>query len=424
MRQALLAAALVIGGTGTTFAQSVESDVTPEAAGLVRDDHAFAMSSIIPDETLEAAKYEDEHDRFSVKFGFVVMPMDYTTFDQDAASKEQVGNQQDELEARSLRLSARGHFELFRTWNYMLSYEYKGFDQTSEDDWNTTDFRISTVLGPKLGTLTLGKIKEPFVYEMVGDAANLPHNERLLSPFFRSRNDGATIGNAVFDQRATWVVGWYNDWYTQGTSWSDSGNDFAGRITVLPVWSGDGTHYLHLAASARYYGAVDDQLRYKGKPASNVADDYVDTGKVPGDHAWHTGIEALWNHAGYSVLAEYVRADLSTRDDSDPTLDGWYITGSWVITGEHRPYDRKAGYARRILPQGRWGAVELIARYGRVDLDDGVVRGGIMDGWWAGVNWWANNRWKASIGYGNIDLDRFGVTGNTRTLLTRLQWIY
>ena len=46
-----------------------------------------------------------------------------------------------------------------------------------------------------------------------------------------------------------------------------------------------------------------------------------------------------------------------------------------------------------------------------------------MDGWWTGVNWWANKRWKASIGYGNIDLDRFGVTGNTRTLLTRLQWI-
>ena len=43
-----------------------------------------------------------------------------------------------------------------------------------------------------------------------------------------------------------------------------------------------------------------------------------------------------------------------------------------------------------------------------------------MDGWWTGVNWWANNRWKASIGYGNIDLDRFGVTGNTKILLTCL----
>jgi phosphate-selective porin len=406
------------------LAQSVESDVTPESEHLLKDDRNFAMSSIVPDETLEAAKIEDAHNRFSVKFGFVVMPMDYTSFEQDARSKAQVGNQQDELEARSLRLSARGYFELFRTWNYMVSYEYKGFDQTSIDDWNTTDVRISTVLGPKLGTLTLGKIKEPFAYEMVGDAANLPQHERLLSPFFRSRNVGATLGNAVLDQRATWGIGWYNDWWTQGKSWSASGNDFAGRITALPIWSEDGANYLHVAVSTRYYGAVDDLLRYRGKPASNVAADYVDSGKVAGDHAWHTGIEALWNHGGYSVLAEYVRADLSTRDDSDPTLDGWYVTGSWVVTGEHRPYDHKAGYARRILPQGRWGAVELIGRYGHVDLDDKSVTGGTMDGWWAGVNWWANNRWKASVGYGNIDLDRFGVTGKTKILLTRLQWIY
>ena len=251
MRQALVLAALVLGGIGTTSAQSVESDVTLESAGLVKADHDFAMSSIVPDATLEAAKFEDEHDRFAVKFGFVVMPMDYTSFDQDARSRQQVGNQQDELEARSLRLSARGYFELFRTWNYMISYEYKGFDQTSESDWNTTDFRVSTVLGPKLGTVTIGKIKEPFSYEMVGDAANLPHHERLLSPFFRSRNDGVTLGNAVFDQRATWVVGWYNDWLTQGRSWSDSGNDFAGRVTALPLWSDDGASYLHRTCCSR-----------------------------------------------------------------------------------------------------------------------------------------------------------------------------
>ena len=46
-----------------------------------------------------------------------------------------------------------------------------------------------------------------------------------------------------------------------------------------------------------------------------------------------------------------------------------------------------------------------------------------MNGWWTGVNWWANNRWQASIGYGNIDLDRFGVTGNTKIVLTCLHWI-
>ena len=424
MRFSRLAAAVLACGAGPAFAQSVESDVTPESIHLVKDSSEYAMPQLVSDESLQSMQYQDEHDRFAVKFGLVIMPADYTTFDQDAASKAQVGNQRDEFEARSLRLMARGHFELFRKWNYVASYEYKGFDQTSTADWNVTDMRVSTVLGPQLGTVTLGRMKEPYVYELVGDAANLPHNERWLSPFFRSRNVGVQLSNAILDQRATWAVGWFNDWWVEGESWSGSGNDFAGRLTALPVWGDNGANYLHVAASSRYYGAADDQLRYRGKPASNVADDYVDTGKVPGDHAWHTGLEALWNVRGYSLLAEYVRADLSTRDGSNPTLDGYYVTAGWVLTGEHRPYDRKAGYARRILPQGRWGAVELIGRVGRVDLDDGSVRGGTMDGWWAGVNWWGSGRFKTSIGYGNIDLDRFGVTGNTKTLLTRLQWIY
>jgi phosphate-selective porin OprO and OprP len=409
---------------GGAHAQSVESDVPPDAAHLVRPEGDFAVPPLIPEQALQSMQVEDAKDRFSAKFGIVLMPADYTSFDQDAASRQQVGNQQDEFEARSLRLSARGHFELFRRWNYLLSYEYKGFDQTSTADWNTTDVRVSTELGPNLGTLTLGKIKEPHSYEMVGDAANLPQHERLLSPFFRSRNVGAQLSNTFADQRATWAVGWYNDWWTQGRSYTGSGNDFAGRVTSLPILSDDGARYLHLGASTRYYGAVDGQLRYKGKPASNVADDFVDTGKIAGDHAWHTGLEALWNVGGYSVLAEYVRADLSARGGERPTLDGYYVTGSWVVTGEHRPYDRKAGYARRIQPQGRWGAVELIGRYGRVDLDDGAVRGGTMDGWWAGVNWWATSRLKASVGYGTVELDRAGLEGDTRMLLSRIQWIY
>jgi phosphate-selective porin len=416
-------ACLLVASIGAAHAQSVESDVTPESADQVLDQEQYAIPDV-SDESLETLQVEDAHKRYQLKFGLVVMPADYTTFDQDAASKSQVGNQQDEFEARSLRLMARGYFELFRKWNYVVSYEYKGFDQTSTADWNVTDFRVSTEIGPRVGTLTMGKMKESYAYEMVGDAANLPQHERLLSPFFRSRNVGAQLSNAVFDQRATWAVGWFNDWWTQGQSYAGSGNDFAGRVTALPVWRDDGAAYLHVAASVRYYGAVDDQLRYRGKPASNVSDDYVDTGKVPGDHAWHTGLEALWNAGRYSLLAEYVRADLSTRDGTNPTLDGYYLTGSWVITGEHRPYDRKAGYARRILPQGRWGSVEVIGRYGHVDLEDRSVDGGTMDGWWAGVNWWATRRLKMSIGYGDIDLDRFGTEGNTKTLLSRLQWIY
>jgi hypothetical protein len=81
-------------------------------------------------------------------------------------------------------------------------------------------------------------------------------------------------------------------------------------------------------------------------------------------------------------------------------------------------------YARRMPVPRRHGEVELVARVGRVDLDDGAVSGGTLDKWYVGANWWATKRWKASLGYGDADLDRFGLVGNTKLLLARLQWIY
>jgi phosphate-selective porin OprO and OprP len=403
------------------WGQSPESDLTPESEGLARDADEYAVPPGIPDATLKRFDIEDAKDRFDVKFGIVAL-VDYTSFDQDDASYGQVGNQSDKLEARSLRLSARGFFNLGRRWDYMASYEYKGFDQTSESDWNVTDLRIGTKLGP--GTLTIGKIKQAHVYEMVGDAANLPHHERVLSPFFVSREVGVSYAGQMPDQAGTWSIGWHNNWLTENEDWGDSGNDFAARVTWLPLWQEEGRNFVHLGGSVRYVGNDRDVLRMRGKPASNAASDFVDTGNLDSDHAWNFGLEALANKGPWSLLAEYVQADVNSTAAGDPSFSGWYLTGSWVVTGDYRPYDRKAGYARRVMPQGEWGAVELVARVGRVDLEDAAVDGGTMDGWWLGVNWWATRRWKASIGYGNIDLDRFGIEGHTETLLSRIQWIY
>jgi phosphate-selective porin len=249
---------------------------------------------------------------------------------------------------------------------------------------------------------------------MVGDAANLPHSERLLSPFFISRNNGISLSNTMLDQRATWTVGGY--WGT--------GTDATARVTALPMISESGNEYLHVGASVRYYSGDDNKLRFKGKPASNVTSNYVDTGTLAADHAWNTGLEVLWAKGGYSLLGEYITSSVRSESLGTPRFDGWYLTAGWVLSGEHRPYDRKAGYARRVQPKGRWGALEAVARVGRVDLADGLVDGGEMDGYWLGLNWWATRRWKASVGYGNIDLDKGGLTGNTDTWLGRIQWIY
>ena len=89
-----------------------------------------------------------------------------------------------------------------------------------------------------------------------------------------------------------------------------------------------------------------------------------------------------------------------------------------------REYDRSRGILKRIIPNGRWGAPELIARYSVVDLSSEGIEGGRYDRIEVGANWWATTRWKFSMIYGHVWLNRFGEQGTTHTLLTRLQWVY
>jgi phosphate-selective porin len=108
----------------------------------------------------------------------------------------------------------------------------------------------------------------------------------------------------------------------------------------------------------------------------------------------------------------------------NPQFWGTYVAVSYVLTGEHRPYDKKVAYARRILPEHPWGAFEVVGRYSHVDVTDRAIDGGIFDRWTAGINWWATRRWKIGFDYGHITPDRFAISGVTHALHTRLQWAY
>lgn len=398
-------------------AQSPESDpavgIPPVASppGIVPD---------IPDSLL--ARTSISHDRFSFKLGLAFL-VDYTAFSQDEASLTQVGSQRDQAELRDFRIMGRGHLDVLADWRYAISLQYKGFAQDpGQRNWQVADLSLSTNLG-SFAQVTFGKVKQTYVYEMVGDAANLPQAERLLGPFFKSRDIGIKLGNTAFGKRATWAVGWFNDWLINDEAFDVSGHQVTGRLTALPVWTDDSRRYLHLGISGRYNGADNDELRFSGKPESNVADLFVDTGTLDASHAWQLGLEVLYADGPFSVLAEYAQAWVATAGGA--SLNGWYVTGSWIVTGGGpRPYDRAVGYARRVPITRRHGELELVGRFGRLDLDDADVSGGTLTKWYLGANWWATTRWKASVGYGNASLDRFDLEGRTGIFLARLQWIF
>jgi phosphate-selective porin OprO/OprP len=359
---------------------------------------------------------------FDLRVSLVVLG-DHTFFGQDGASIAQVGEQQDAWELRAARLSLLGSVGTGYRVAYQISGEYKGFDGDPETDWQMTDLSLTFPLGSRT-KLTLGKTKQTFAYEMVGDAANLPASERVLSPFFQSRNTGARLTHVWGPaKRGTISMGVYNDaWDIQNKD--RRGVDASVRLTGL-AWADDenDSHYLHLGVAARHV-ASKGTLRYRGRPGSNVASNFVDTGSFEADGALHLGLEGMLALGPVSLQGEWVEAQVDSPEQGNPRFDGWYLTGSWVLTGDHRPYDRNVGYARRVMPTGHWGAPELVVRYADVDLRDQAVDGGRFRRTDLGLNWWATRRWKAGIAWGHVWLDKGGTTGETDTLLTRIQWIY
>jgi phosphate-selective porin OprO/OprP len=347
---------------------------------------------------------------------------DWTSFDQNPASIGQVGVQEDEFQVRSARLNLIGSIGSSYKIGFQLGGEYKGFDTEPEQEWQLTDMSLTFPLGSRT-KLTVGKTKETFSYEMVGDAANLPHSERVLNPFFVSRNMGARLTH-VFgaDKRATLSAGVYNDgWDVNSTT--SRGWDITARATGL-VWDEpEANRFLHLGLAYRHV-ASDGVLRYRGRAETNVGDNFIDTGNIDADSADHFGVEGLLNIGPASLLGEYVTAKVNTPTGDDPRFFGYYLTASYVLTGETRPYDRNVGYARRVIPKGYLGAPELVARFAHVNLDDQNVSGGSYDRLSFGLNWWATTRWKFGVLYGFTWLDRFNERGESSTLLTRIQWVY
>jgi len=415
----------LLSGT-TARAQSEESELPPalgefEAAPLPPLEKPFLVPDV-PQSFTDQTQVKERW--FTIKPG-VSAVFDYTAFSQDAASLSQVGKQEDQFQVRDLRLMLRGTIGSDYKVSYFVAGVYKGFDTDPATTWEMVDLWFAFPLGSPATKLTVGKMKETFGYEMVGDSGNLPQQERVLTPFFVSRSIGAKLSH-VFgaDQRTTLSGGVFNDWWVGGDSLDDSGTDVSARLTGLAWDQPDDKRFLHLGLAGRYAGADHNTLRYKGRPESNVADNYVDTGNLPGDHAWHLGLEALWNEGPFSVLAEYNRAWVDSPAAGNPEFSGYYVTASWILTGETRPYDRTVGYARRVMPEGRWGAPELVARFAHVDLDDGAVQGGKFDKTYLGINWWATRRWKIGFGWGHTWLDRLGKTGVTDSFLTRIQWVY
>jgi phosphate-selective porin OprO/OprP len=166
----------------------------------------------------------------------------------------------------------------------------------------------------------------------------------------------------------------------------------------------------------------------------------VDTGGIDAKSASVVGFEAAGSVQNFLIESEYFKYNIKRRNTgaaqpSNPDFDGWYVMGTWVLTGESRPYNPVEG--RFDAPKmnynfnpaaGTWGAFEVAARYSDLNLnyhDCGAgkaipaspaacfdaIRGGEQKISTIGLNWYLNPDIRVMLDVQHVDVDRFNAAG-------------
>jgi phosphate-selective porin OprO and OprP len=187
------------------------------------------------------------------------------------------------------------------------------------------------------------------------------------------------------------------------------------------------TTYVYKVADAGASPAGASPLTLAALPEHSVdATRLISTGAVNADGLFSWGAEAAANYRNFYVQGGYFDFTIYRRDSAlaDPSFDGWYAQGTWVLTGEPRRFNpamqtwQAPAPAKVFAPQdGGWGAFEVAARYSWTDLDYragavgtgtpvGGIRGGTQSAWTVGLNWYPNAAVRFLLDYQNVDVDR------------------
>ena len=159
----------------------------------------------------------------------------------------------------------------------------------------------------------------------------------------------------------------------------------------------------------------------------------VSTGAIDAVHASTYGFEGAVQWRSLFVQGEYEHYGIERRNSllSDPQFHGFYVEGSWILTGERRKYNTNT-FAFDAPPvdhpfdirNGTVGAVELALRYSDLDLnwDKGAagraapadgVRGGDQRIFSTAVDWYLNPIVRFVLEYQHVDVGRLSPNAAT-----------
>jgi phosphate-selective porin OprO/OprP len=347
---------------------------------------------------------------------------------QDSVSEAQYGQIRDGSDFRRARLSAKG--SVTEQTNYFFQMDFGFFGRPT-----FTDVWLEQTNVPVFGNVRIGQWKQPFSLETVSSFRYTTFMERsvLFQPFTPFRHIGIGFYDYSDDLSATWAASAFRTGQDQfGATLSSSGGyGTAERFTCLPAWERNGKEYLHFGVGHFFNAPPGDSINFRTIPeffvgangpgavgtsgqavpgGSNGTPFFVATGNLNVPYYNVLGSELLWVDGPLSVQSETMVNLVNQSGGATAVLPGAYAQVGYFLTGEHRPYDRKAGAIDRVIPRSNLsfagsgcssgcGAWELAGRWSYLDLNDSAINGGTIMDYTAGINWYWNPYTKMVFNY-------------------------
>ncbi|MEI9886758.1 MAG: porin [Rhizomicrobium sp.] len=221
----------------------------------------------------------------------------------------------------------------------------------------------------------------------------------------------------------------------------DERSQILGRISYR-AWS-DGPSNLAFGVSGAqilYTGGVaggnTQTINLQDRPEIRVdGTRLISTGGIAGKNATMYAFDAGFNYENFFIGGEYANFQVDRFASGalaadHPNFSGWYIEGSWILTGETKTYtvsstnNEVGGFGAPAVSRpfslngNSWGALELTARYSDTDLNwhsttpatlttQAGINGGHSQVYLVGVNWYLNRNVKLVVDDMIVKVDKF-----------------
>jgi len=271
-------------------------------------------------------------------------------------------------------------------------------------------------------TVRAGKFKPPIGLERLQSATDIVFAERgLPTNLVPSRDVGLQVGGDIAEGLFAYQLGIFNGVPDLANGGDDLSNakDFAVRIFVQPFKAGSLRGLgVGIAGSTGFErgSATAPGLPSYRTPGQQTLFRYNSSSVTPANNVYADGKRTRLSPQGYyyigplGLLGEYVlsRSEV-TRAGATAELEhtAWQAEGSFFLTGEKAGFRSPAPKRPFDLKEGGLGALELVGRYGELDLDPAAfpVYASFASSvqkakaWGVGVNWHFTRAVKVAVNY-------------------------